>query len=69
MFGLTGFAARIVLALLYGVGTFIVLFIIGLIVTQIDPNSGVGDFIDRWCAIVGLLVGIYVFLTGRKPAA
>lgn len=65
MFGLTGLLGRIVGALLYGVVTFIVLFIIGIIVALF--NAQVGDFIEKWAAIVGLLVGLYFFFTGVKP--
>lgn len=65
MFGLTGLLGRIVGALLYGVVTFIVLFIIGIVVALF--NAQVGDFIEKWAAIVGLLVGLYFFFTGAKP--
>ncbi len=57
--------SRIAQALLYGFGVFAVLFIIGLIVTHLD--TGVGSFLERIAPVIGLLVGLYVFITGNKP--
>jgi sulfite exporter TauE/SafE len=65
MFGLTGLAGRIIAAILYGVVTFVVLFILGLIVAHFDQS--IGSFIEKWSAIIGLLAGLFVFFVGHRP--
>lgn len=66
MFGLTGLAARIAGAVLYGVLTWAVIFIIGLVVSKFPTVGDVGQFIERVAPLIGLLVGLYWFFAGYR---
>ncbi len=65
--GLSGLAGRIVSAILYGVIVFVVLFVIGIIVTSFQAE--IGAFLKHWAALIGLLAGLVVFFTGARPAS
>jgi hypothetical protein len=62
---LTGLAARIVYAILAGVVTFIIVYILGAIVVHFD--SSIGALIEKFAPLIGLLVGLWYFF-GRPHA-
>lgn len=63
---LTGLAARIAWACLYGLIVFIVCLIIGAILNAVGLPS-VGSILERFAALLGILAGIVAFLTGNRP--
>jgi hypothetical protein len=60
-----GIPGRIVLAILVGVLTFIVMFIIGVIAAKYDAE--IGNVLKSFSALIGLLAGLFTFFTGRTP--
>ena len=62
---LSGMAGRIVKAILVGVVTFIVVFIIGAIVAHFDGE--IGGMIEKFSPLLGLLAGLVMFFTGESP--
>jgi hypothetical protein len=61
---LSGLAGRIVYALLAGVVTFVVILILGVIISHFDAQ--VGSILEKYAAVIGLLVGLVYFFT-RNP--
>lgn len=60
-----GILGRIVLALLVGLITFIVVFILGVIIGKFDAQ--IGDVIQKFSPLIGLLAGLVKFFTGESP--
>lgn len=60
-----GLPGRIVLALLVGIITFIIMFIIGAITARFDAE--IGQLIKTWSPLVGFLAGLFTFFTGHSP--
>lgn len=56
---LTGLIGRIVYAVLSGVVTFLIIWIIGAITAHYDTN--IGAKIEDFSPLIGLLVGLWVF--------
>lgn len=56
---LTGIVGRVVYALLAGIVAFILLLILGVIIGKFD--SQIGDIIQKFAAVVALLVGLVYF--------
>jgi 4-amino-4-deoxy-L-arabinose transferase-like glycosyltransferase len=59
---LTGLPARIVYALLAGVVTYVLLYIVGIVTQQF--LAAVGDVIIKFAAIIALLVALWYFFAG-----
>lgn len=65
---LTGLAGRIAYAVLAGVVTFIIVFIIGVFATSFSAE--VGALLKQYAALIGFLVGlVYFFLRPVPPVA
>jgi hypothetical protein len=67
MFGLQGLASRIATAVFYGVCVFVILYIVGIVLTQVPQAVEVGNFLKSWAALLGILAGIASFFTGGRP--
>jgi uncharacterized membrane protein YhaH (DUF805 family) len=67
MFGLSGLAGRIVTAVFYGVCVFVVIYIIGIVLTQVTQGAQVGEFLKSWAALLGFLAGLATFFTNSRP--
>ena len=52
---LSGFAGRVVYAILAGVVAFLVVYIIGAVVMHFDAT--IGGLLEQWSPLIGLLVG------------
>lgn len=65
-FGLTGLAGRVATAVFYGVVVFVIVYIVGIVLTQVPQAVEVGNFLKAWAAILGLLAGIASFFTGNR---
>jgi len=64
MLGLTGIVGRIATAVLYAVVTFIILLILAVIVGYFE--AGIAAIINKFAALIAVLVGVIVFFTGRS---
>ena len=60
----TNLIARLVYAVLAGVVTYVVLYIIGLLVGKFDAS--IGDIIVKFAPLIGLLVALYYFFAGWR---
>lgn len=60
----TGTAARVVYALLAAVVTYVLLYIIAVVVGKFDVE--IKDVIIKFAAIIALLVGLYYLFVGYK---
>lgn len=69
MFGLSGLAGRIAQAVLYAVVVFLVVFIIGILLTNVAQASEIGALLKRFAPLLGLLAGLVVFFTGGRPGS
>jgi len=58
---------RLVLAACVGVFTALIILLIGVILVAIKVPiaTSVGDFLEQWCWVFGLIAGIWFFFTGR----
>lgn len=64
----TGFLARIAWAVLCGIVAFLVVLGIGLLITSLiktPAGQSYGNEVAGLAAVIGLIYGVYVFLTGR----
>ena len=62
---LSGLVGRIVYAILAGVVAFLVVFIVGAVVTHFDGT--IGSLLEEWAPLIGLLVGLVYFFAGPRP--
>ena len=62
---LSGLIGRALYALLVGVITFIVFYIIGAVVAHFDANIGL--MLERFSPLIGLLAGLVTFFTRATP--
>lgn len=58
---------RILLAILIGIVAAGVTFLIGLVLTLIPFAQPVGMFIQAVSPVVGVIAGLWYFITGRNP--
>lgn len=65
MFGITGILGRIVYAVLVGVVTFLVVYVIGALLVQFGVSAGTK--VEQFAALVGLLVALVAFFTRSTP--
>lgn len=63
---LTGLVGRIAYAILAGVIAFLVVFILGVIVTHFEAT--IGSKLEQFAPLIGLLVGIVYFFVRPTPA-
>ncbi len=68
MLNFSGLPARIAYAVLYAVVTFIIVYIIGILLGNVAQAVEIGELLKKYAALLGLLVGIVVFLSGRHPS-
>ncbi len=61
----SGLLGRAINAILYGVITFIVFFIIGVIAAHFDVT--IGNTLKEFAPLIGLLAGLLVFFTRPTP--
>lgn len=64
---LTGLPGRIAWAVLYGFVTFLVVFIIGIILVQVSQAVEIGELLKRFAPLLGLLAGIVTFFSRSHP--
>lgn len=62
---LRGIVGRVVYVLLAGIVTFLIVFVIGVILFHFDSN--IGGKVEAFAPLIGLLVGLLYFFT--RPAA
>lgn len=62
---LSPLASKISWAVLYGVVTFIIVLIIGILLSGLGGQAEIGDVLKRFAPLLGILVGIAVFFGGR----
>ncbi len=56
---------RIVVSVVVGVVTGLVVYLIGLVLVEVNVES-VGDFVKGVAPLLGLLAGVFYMLTGRR---
>lgn len=61
----SGLMGRVAYALLAGIIVFIAFFIIGVIATRFDAT--IGNKLEEFSPIIGLLAGLVVFFTRPTP--
>jgi hypothetical protein len=66
MFGLTGIAARIATAVLYGFIVFLCVFIIGIVLVQVPQAVEIGNLLKRFAPLLGLLAALVTFFNGSR---
>lgn len=64
---LSGLAGRIAWAVLYAVVTFLAVYIIGILLTNVGQAAEIGDLLKKYAALLGLLAGLVVFFTRSHP--
>ena len=63
---LSGLVGRIAYALLAGIVAFVIILILGVIIGKFDAQ--IGDILQKYAAIIGLLIGIvYFFVRPARP--
>ena len=60
---------RVLIAILIGIIVAIVVYLIGLVIALVPNLVTIGHFIEDVSPIVGILAGIYYFVTGKNPVA
>jgi len=63
----TNWLGRILLAVFYGFCVFLVIFILGMIVSKFATTADIGAFLEKWASLIGLLAGAVALFTGYKP--
>ena len=58
---------RVILAVFYGVCTFVVLLIIAAILKQVPQAVDVANIIEKFAALLALLAAAAAFFTGGRP--
>ena len=59
--------SRILLSIIIGLVAWGLTFIVGLLIALIPPVVAVGLFVQSIAWIVGIIAGIYYFVTQRNP--
>lgn len=62
---LSTMGGRIARAVLAGLVVFVVLLVIGMIVERFDVE--IGETVQRYAAVLGLIAGLVQFFTGDSP--
>ncbi len=57
--------SRILTAVVVGVVTAIVVYLVGLVLVEVNVES-IGSFVKNISGLLGLLAAIYYFVTGRR---
>ncbi len=65
---LSGLPGRIAYAVLYAVVTFIIVYIIGILLSNVAQAVEVGELLKKYAALLGLLVGLVTFFTQSHPS-
>lgn len=60
-----GTVSRALMAVVVGVVTGLIVYVIGLVLIEVDVES-VGNFVKNIAGLLGLLAGIFYFVTGRR---
>lgn len=60
---------RVVLAVIVGIVTALVVGLVGSLLETVDQEtvSKLGDFLQTYSFLFGVLAGVWYFLTGRTP--
>lgn len=60
---------RALIAIIVGIAAALVCLLVGVILTAIDVDAvkQIGNFLQKFSVVVGILVGFWNFLTGERP--
>jgi hypothetical protein len=58
---------RVILAACVGIVTALVILLIGIVLVAIKVPiaTSVGNFLEQWCWVFGLIAAVWFFFTGR----
>jgi len=60
-------AARIILSIIIGLVAWGLTFLLGLVISLVPIISPIGDFVKFVSVGVGVLAGVYYFITQKNP--
>ena len=60
---------RLILAVIVGIVTFIVLYVVGALLATVDVTwvSTLGSLLKQFSSLLGLIAGVWYYFTGQTP--